>query len=81
MLLLARDLMWSTPTMISPGITLKDAAKQMAAANAGVLPVGRAGKVEGIITDRDIVVRAVSKGKNPEQEKVFNFMTSNIHSC
>jgi CBS domain-containing protein len=43
--------------------------------------VGRAGKIEGIITDRDIVVRAVSKGKNPAEEKVSGYMTSDLHSC
>lgn len=80
MTLLAKDVMWSTPPMISPDTTLQDAAKKMTETNAGVLPVGSGGKVEGIITDRDIVVRAISQGKD-SSEKVVKFMTRNIHSC
>ncbi len=79
--LLAQDLMWSKPPMLSPDSTLKMAAKKMQEADAGVLPVGVDGRVAGIITDRDIVLRAVAKGKNIAQEKVADFMTSGIYSC
>jgi CBS domain-containing protein len=79
--LLARDIMWSKPPVLSPEVTLQAAAKKMIEVNAGVLPVGRDGKVEGIITDRDIVVRAVAEGKAPERTKVADFMTPKIHSC
>jgi CBS domain-containing protein len=81
MTLLAKDLMWSTPPMIPPDATLKDAAEKMTEVNAGVLPVGTNGRVEGIITDRDIVVRAVSKGIDPASEKVAKVMTRGIYSC
>lgn len=81
MTLLVKDVMWSTPPMISPDTTLQEAAKKMTETNAGVLPVGSGGKVEGIITDRDIVVRAVSQGEDPASEKIIRFMTRNIYSC
>jgi CBS domain-containing protein len=81
MTLLAKDIMWSAPPMIAPSATLQEAASKMAEVNAGVLPVGKDGKAEGIITDRDIVVRAVSKGKDPTSEKVSRFMTRGLHSC
>ena len=79
--LLAKDLMWSKPPIVSPDTTLLEAASKMTKVNAGVLPVGRDGEVEGIITDRDIVTRAVSEGKVPAQARVSDFMTSNIYSC
>ena len=79
--LLARDLMWAAPPMIPADTTLKNAAEKMIELNAGVLPVGIDGKVEGIITDRDIVIRAVSKGKDPGLEKVSNCMTQELYIC
>ncbi|MBU6474467.1 MAG: CBS domain-containing protein [Alphaproteobacteria bacterium] len=79
--LLVKDLMWSAPPVISPDTTLKEAALKMTEVNAGVLPVGGNGKVEGIITDRDIVIRSVSQGQNPALTKVSEVMTRNIHFC
>jgi len=79
--LLTKELMWTMPPVISPDATLRDAARKMIEVDAGVLPVGSDGKIEGIITDRDIVVRAVSKGKEPEREIVSDFMTPEIHTC
>ena len=81
MTLLAKDLMWSKPPVISPDTSLQDAARKMTEVNAGVLPVGRNDKIEGIITDRDIVTRAVSEGKAPVQSTVSDFMTPNVHFC
>jgi len=81
MTLLAKDLMWSKPPLISPDMTLQAAAKKMTETDAGVLPVGKDGKIEGIITDRDIVVRAVSEGKISEKAKVSDFMSSHVYSC
>ena len=37
--------------------------------------------VEGIITDRDIIVRAVAEGKNPEKEQVRDYMTGDVCCC
>lgn len=47
---------------ISPDATLEEAAQQMRDGDFGVLPVGEAENLIGIITDRDIVVRAVAEG-------------------
>ena len=49
----------------SPEDTIKKAAQLMAATNCGVLPVGESGRLLGIVTDRDITIRAVSKGNVP----------------
>jgi CBS domain-containing protein len=79
--LLVKDLMWSEPKVVSPDTTLKDAAAMMEEADCGVLPVGADSKIEGIITDRDIVVRAISKGKDPAKETVSSYMTSEVVTC
>jgi len=49
----------------NPNQSIQDAAKMMAAIDAGVLPVGENDRLIGMITDRDITVRAVAKGLNP----------------
>jgi CBS domain-containing protein len=50
--------------------SLTDAARRMAELNVGALPVcGQDNRLKGIITDRDIVVKAIAKGKNPAEIK------------
>jgi CBS domain-containing protein len=49
----------------NPNQSIQDAARMMAAIDAGVLPVGENDRLVGIITDRDIAVRAVAKGLSP----------------
>ena len=50
----------------SPGQSIRDVAKIMAEIDAGVLPVGDNDRLVGIITDRDIAIRAVAQGKGPD---------------
>ncbi len=75
-----KDIMKSNPMSISPDSTLKEAAQQMDSIDCGILPVGK-DKPEGIITDRDIVLRAVAQGKDVNKERVGDYMTRNIVFC
>jgi CBS domain-containing protein len=50
----------------SPSETIRQAAQVMAEIDAGVLPVGENDRLVGMITDRDIAVRAVAAGKSPD---------------
>jgi CBS domain-containing protein len=49
---------------IEPSASLADAARAMREANVGMLPVVDAGRVTGVITDRDIVVRGIARAVN-----------------
>lgn len=60
--------------------TIERAAQLMAELDAGVLPVGNNNRLVGMITDRDIAVRAVAKGKGPET-KVRDVMTDDVKYC
>ena len=66
---------------ISPASTLEQAAKQMKAHNVGILPVVDGDDVVGVVTDRDIVLRAVSERLRPEMTRVKDVMTPNAISC
>ncbi|MCE7886695.1 MAG: CBS domain-containing protein [Alphaproteobacteria bacterium PRO2] len=69
------------PCTIAPDATLQEAARMMANVDCGFLPVCGKSDVIGIITDRDIVIRAISRGKDPQKEKVLNYMTNECFGC
>ena len=67
---------------IPPQATLAEAAKKMASQDIGSLPVcAERRRVVGIITDRDITVRAVARGMDPNHTRVEDVMTRDVLSC
>src|SRR4051812_28521905 len=68
---------------VAPGASLAEAAKKMASADIGSLPVCAENRktVVGIITDRDITVRAVARGLDPNRTSVQDVMTREVLSC
>jgi CBS domain-containing protein len=61
-----RDVMTSDPKTVEADATVEDAAKLMDQNDIGAVLVVDDGEVEGIVTDRDIVVRAIAKGNGPD---------------
>src|SRR5688500_4457808 len=76
-----KSMMMQNLVFLDPEDTLEDAAVEMMIANCGILPVGESDNIRGIIVDRDIVIRAISKGKDPAKEKVRDYMTTKTHFC
>lgn len=66
---------------ISPDATLVEAAEDMQSLDVGILPICENGQVVGMVTDRDITVRAVAEGRNPQTAKVRDVMSSKIIYC
>jgi CBS domain-containing protein len=62
-----RDVMTSNPRTVSPEDTIQNAARIMRDEDTGVVPVVENGRPVGIVTDRDIVVRAVADGQLDRQ--------------
>ena len=60
--------------------TIEQAARLMAGLDVGMLPVGKDNRLIGMITDRDIAVRAVAQGKGPGT-KVRDVMTDDVKYC
>ena len=48
--------------IVDPDQTLRDAAHMMADIDAGILPVGARDRLVGVVTDRDIAIRAIAEG-------------------
>jgi len=76
-----REVMTPEVKYINPDITLKEAATQMRQDDIGALPVGENDRLVGMVTDRDIAVRAVADGKDPNAVRVRDAMTPDIVYC
>lgn len=65
-----KDVMVRDVVSIDASKTLEEAAQLMSEANVGVLPVLEHGRLTGVVTDRDIVVRGVARKADPGATKV-----------
>lgn len=73
-----RDIMTKSVAYVNPMSTVVDAARLMQKHNVGSIPVCDQNGVIGIVTDRDIVVRNVAHGNNPQSTAVKDVMTSQV---
>lgn len=73
-----KDVMVESVTAIDAAAPLTEAAEKMRQANVGVLPVIENGRVRGVITDRDLVIRAMARGSDPRSTRVAECHTSNV---
>jgi CBS domain-containing protein len=65
-----RDLMTENPSSCERGTPVAEAAKVMARENVGSVPVVEGGKLLGVVTDRDLVVRLLAEGRDPQSTTV-----------
>lgn len=72
------EIMSKNVRLTSPSDTIEQAAKLMKQMDCGALPVGENDRLVGVVTDRDIALRAVAKGKSPKQCKVKEVMSKGI---
>lgn len=72
-----KELMSRDVKVISPEMTLADAARQMRDGDFGMMPVGENDRMIGTISDRDIAIRGVADGKGP-QTKVREVMSGGV---
>ena len=74
------EAMTSDVMLVNPDQTIREAAQMMIEIDAGVLPVAENDHLVGMITDRDIAVRAVATGKSPNT-KVREIMSGEVLYC
>ena len=73
-----RDVMSNRPRCVSPETTVTEAAVLMESEDVGALPVLEGDELAGMITDRDIVIRAVARGKDPRGMPVREVSTRDV---
>lgn len=61
--------------------TLQEAAEVMVDEGVGALPVGDHGRLVGLITERDIITRAVARGRSPADTPVRDVMSEEVLYC
>lgn len=64
----------------TPEQTIRDAAAEMATLDAGILPVREGDRLIGMVTDRDIAIRAVARGMGPSTQ-IREVMTAEVKYC
>jgi CBS domain-containing protein len=73
--------MTASPESVAPDDTLQVAAWKMRDLDVGPLPVCDGDRLIGILTDRDIAVRAVAEGRDPKATRVRDVMTEDLIYC
>ena len=79
----AQDIMSKNPTCVTPETSLVDAARLMKTENIGVVPVVDTPdslRLVGVLTDRDIAIRAVAEGKDGITTSVGHIMTTQVRT-
>ena len=76
-----KDVMTPGVEVVTPNATLREAAEKMRDLNVGPLPVCDGQKLAGMITDRDIVVRGIAMGHDPNTSKVRDVLTAEVEYC
>src|ERR687895_864749 len=74
------DAMTRDVRIVTPGQSIREVAKLMQEIDAGSMPVGENDRLIGMITDRDIAIRAVAQGKGPDTP-VREVMSKDIKFC
>jgi CBS domain-containing protein len=76
-----QDVMTRDVQSISPHETIQRAAQMMDELNVGAIPVLDGQKLVGMITDRDITVRATAAGQAPGSTRVGDVMSTDVRTC
>lgn len=76
-----RDIMTRSVECVSPEDSLQVAAAKMKDLDVGPLPVCDGDRLAGMITDRDITIRATAKGLDPQKTKVRDVMSDEVLYC
>ena len=76
-----REVMTKDPASCDATETVSKVASLMKQHDVGSVPVAESDRLVGIVTDRDIVLKVVAAGRNPEQTQVRDAMTPNPVCC
>lgn len=76
-----KDVMTSKVEWVKPETKLSEIAKTMQKSDCGSVLIGENDRLVGVVTDRDIVTRAVAKGLNPSDVSASQIMSSKVLYC
>jgi CBS domain-containing protein len=70
--------MTQSPTTCEPSAAVVEVAKLMAREDVGPIPVVEGDRLVGIVTDRDLVLRVIAEGRNPDQTTVADVISKDL---
>lgn len=73
-----KELMTVKPRTVKSGDSVVEAAKLMKGEDAGIAPIVDGDKLVGVVTDRDIAIRVVAEGRDPQSTKVDEVASQNV---
>lgn len=76
-----KDAMHKNVQWREPGTTLAELAQIMKSDDIGSVPVGENDRLVGMVTDRDIAIRAVAEGKDPRNTTAREVMSAQVIYC
>jgi CBS domain-containing protein len=79
--MLVKDVMTKNVECVRPDDTLQEAARKMRDLDVGPMPVCDGDRLAGMVTDRDITIRATAEGKDPKACKVRDVLTKDVVYC
>ena len=75
------ELMTRKPCILAKDASIFDAVQMMAKENCGILPIGEASNIVGVVTDRDILIRAIAQQKDLNKTPITFVMTPDVLFC
>ncbi|MDD2233938.1 MAG: CBS domain-containing protein [Desulfitobacteriaceae bacterium] len=76
--MIVRDIMSENVVWVTPNTSLVEVARLMQKEDIGSVPVYEQNRLQGIITDRDMILRAIATGKNPNSLQANDIMSRNV---
>jgi CBS domain-containing protein len=76
-----KDIMTPDPRTCSPGMNLAAAAALMLDGDCGILPVVDAGKLVGVVTDRDLFIALATRDRRPSRMTIGEVVQSPVRTC
>ncbi len=73
-----RDLMTSSPATAEPSSTVADVAQIMAQEDVGPVPIVEGGRLVGLVTDRDLVIRVIAEGRDPNSTTIGEIASADL---
>src|SRR5215471_9942486 len=76
-----KEVMTHNPEVVRPEALLQEVAEKMSTLDVGILPVCDGDQLIGLLTDRDVTVRATAAGCDPTLIQVCDVMTTHLVYC
>ena len=75
------DLMTREVELLPGDVTVQEAATRMAEYDVGAMMIGHGDRLDGILTERDILLRVVIEGRNPTEVRAEEVMSTTLFTC